>query len=102
MKLPDSFSGLFKNYVFETIDDEKHAALVIKTVLSRGSWEQIMQLFRWYGRERIGEVFLEDYCGLKTLPEPTRRLWELLFVDEAHREDSDDSSKWRCRRLAHG
>ena len=52
MKLPGSFADLFKNYVFEPVDDEKHAALVIKTVLSRGTWEQITWLFRRYGRDR--------------------------------------------------
>ncbi|NPV72066.1 MAG: hypothetical protein HPY55_15780 [Firmicutes bacterium] len=101
MKLPDSFSRVFKNYIFETIDDDKHAALVVKTVLSRGSWEQIMWLFRRYGREKVGEVFLEDYHGPRTLPESTRRLWELLFVDEAERQSAGDRSRWQCRRLAY-
>ena len=44
MNLPDSFSDLFKNYIFETLNDDKHAALVIKTVLSHGRWEQIVWL----------------------------------------------------------
>ena len=100
MNLPESFAGLFKNYIFETLDDDRHAALVIKTVLSRGSWEQIMWLFKRYGREKVGEVFLDDYNGLRTLPESTRRLWELLFVDEADRQGAADESRWRCRRLA--
>ncbi len=102
MKLPDSLSSLFKNYVFESIDDEKHSALVIKTVLSRGSWEQIMWLFQHYGREEVGEVFLDDYYGLRTFPESTRRLWELLFVEQPTRDGSDGASRWRCRRLTPG
>jgi hypothetical protein len=100
MNLPGSFADLFKNYVFPTIDDQKHAALVIKTVLSRGSWEQIMWLFSRYGKQRIGEVFLEDYSGLRTLPESTRRLWELLFVEESEWQGAGDKSRWQCRRLA--
>ncbi len=80
MKLPESFARLFRNYNFEELDDEKHSKLIVKTVLSYGEWEQILWLFRRYGREKIREIFLEDYYGLCTLPEATRALWELLFV----------------------
>ncbi|MGE5484731.1 MAG: DUF6922 domain-containing protein [Ignavibacteriales bacterium] len=101
MKLPDSFSRLFENYIFETIDDDKHATLVVKTVLARGDWDQIMWLFKRYGKERVGEVFLEDYYGLRTLPESTRRLWELLLVDEAEWQNAGNKSRWQCRRLTY-
>ena len=100
MSLPSSFAGLFNSYVFESIDEERHASLIVKTVLSRGTWDQIVWLFGHYGPERIGEVFREDYFGLQTLPEPTRRLWELLFVEETQREKTTGACEWHPRRLA--
>jgi hypothetical protein len=36
MTLPTSLSNLFANYAFESLDSDKHASLVIKTVLARG------------------------------------------------------------------
>lgn len=99
MKLPDSFAGLFRNYIFETIDDERHHKLIIKTVLAHGTWEQIMWLFRHYGREKVKAVFLDDYHGLRTLPDVTLKLWELLFADKPLPEDGDPAAKWRCRRI---
>ena len=44
MTLPSSYAGLFNSHVFESIDEEPHASLIIKTVLSRGTWEQIVWL----------------------------------------------------------
>ncbi len=99
MKLPDCFASLFQNYDFDIIDDERHRSLVIKTVLAQGTWEQILWLFRHYGREKVREVFVEDYYGLQTLPESTRKLWELLFIDEPLPDDPHPLAKWRCRRL---
>lgn len=100
MRLPGSFSGLFRNYDFSALDDDRHRRLIVKTVLERGTWEQILWLFQHYGRDRVREVFLDDYYGLQTLPETTRRLWELLFIEEPPPEDPHPASKWRCRRLA--
>lgn len=104
MKLPSSFAPLFHNYVFDTIDADRHAGFVIKTVLARGTWEQIRWLFEYYGAEKVREVFLDDYYGLQTLPESTRRLWELLFVDESGREprpeENNPAARWCGRRLA--
>lgn len=41
MPLPDFLAGLFRNYRRETIDLEKHCRMVVKTVLARGTWEQV-------------------------------------------------------------
>jgi hypothetical protein len=74
--------------------------MVIKTVLSLGEWEDILWLFRHYGHEKVGEVFLADYYGLQELPEPTRRLWALLFgPDEPAARSDDAASRWGCRRF---
>ncbi len=82
------------------MDDERHSGLVIRTVLSRGTWDQMRWLFRRYGRERVRAVFLDDYFGQRTIPESTRALWELAFVDAASREDPRGARRWRGRRLA--
>lgn len=99
MKLPYSFAPLFHNYIFKTIDSEKHYKFIIKTVLARGAWEHIMWLFEYYGAKKVQEIFLEDYYTLQELPESTRKLWELVFVDEPLQEENNPVAKWRCRRL---
>lgn len=99
MPLPDFLAGLFRNYRRETIDLEKHCRMVIKTVLARGTWEQVLWLFDYYGPEEVREIFREDYYGLRTLPEPTRSLWELVFVENPLPGTDDPAGRWRCRRL---
>jgi hypothetical protein len=100
MRLPESLSNLFANYVFSSLDSEQHASLVIKTVLAHGTWEQIMWLFDFYGRDRVAQIFRDDYFGMKTLPKPTRRLWELVFVDESHWDRTSGLDEWRVTRVA--
>lgn len=100
MRLPDFFTDLFRNYDFDTIDDEKHYKMIIKTVLSRGTLEQITWLFQHYGKGKVREVFREDYYGLRTLPEATRSLWELAFIEKPLQEDNSRASRWRWRRLS--
>ncbi|MCL5934997.1 MAG: hypothetical protein M1543_00625 [Firmicutes bacterium] len=103
MKLPPSFRPLFRNYNFDTIDPEKHFKFIIKTTLTQGSWEQILWLFKHYSKEKVGEAFLEDYYGLRSMPESTRKLWELLFVEKPGAEkDASPVEKWRCRRKSGG
>ena len=97
MAIPSFLEGLFKNYDPHTLDVEKHAEMIIKAVLSRGTWEQVKWVFEQYGVQKVREVFLRDYCGLRTLPESTRSLWELVFVEEPQQEP-DSLEKWRCRR----
>lgn len=55
-------------------------------------------VFERLGVQKVGEVFLRDYYGLGMLPESTRRLWELVFVQEPCQE-LDSMEKLRCRRL---
>jgi hypothetical protein len=105
MKLPDSFKRLFRNYNFQKIDTEKHDKMIIKTTLVLGTWEQILWLFEFYGKNKIGDVFREDLNGLRELPEPVVNLWGLLFldeqqnVDEMERQEAESKlKKWSCRR----
>ncbi len=98
MRLPDSLAGLFRNYGFDALDDERHRGLIVRTVLARGTWEQILWLFRRYGRDGVREVFVEDYYGPRTLPDATRRLWELMFIEQPPPDDPHPAARWRCRR----
>jgi len=109
MKLPKCLSPLFRNYAFDCLDTEEHAELVVKTVLTRGTWEQVMWLFAFYGFDRITDVFLKDIYGLRELPVSTVNLWGLLFLDEKEywdyrrkRESEPRVEKWRPRRLVAG
>lgn len=100
MKLPDDLASFFSNYDADTLDLENQPPLIIKTVLARGTWEQILWLFKYYGYHRVREVFREDYYGLRSLPEPTLRLWELLFISDPLPWEEITKTRWRCRRLA--
>lgn len=80
MKLPEIFTPLFRNYQIDTIDPKKHIDLIVKTVLVHGTWDHILWLFEYYGADRIGKVFLEDFYGMQELPEPVINLWGLLFL----------------------
>ena len=94
MRLPEDFKPLFRNYEFDLLDTDKHASLIIKTVLTRGTWEQIEWLFKFYGFDRIKEVFLEDLHGLRELPLPVIFLWGTIFMEW---EDY-----WKMRKKAVG
>lgn len=98
MILPESFRPLFHNYIFESIDPAQCAEMITYIVLSQGSWEQVEWLFDQFGATKIGEVFRRDYYGLRSLPEPTRNLWQLIFVENPPPPDPDPLAHWRCRR----
>lgn len=100
MHLPDSLGHLFWSYDISSMDTRRHKQTIIKTVLTYGDWEEIEWLFATYGRDTIKEVFLEDYYGLATIPDPTRRLWEILFLPIEKRRERNIIHRWRCRRLA--
>lgn len=80
MKLPKMFAPLFRNYQIGTIDPKQHIDLIVKTALVHGAWDHILWLFEYYGSDRISEVFLEDFYGMRELPEPVVNLWGLLFL----------------------
>lgn len=101
MKLPESFQDLFLNYEFSQMDTQSHPQTIIQRVLSYGDWEQIEWLFQHYGRERVQEIFLLDYYGYQTLPDPTRRLWEICFLSDTVR-DGKRKEQWVCRRDPQG
>lgn len=88
MNLPALLQPLFRNYQAETIDPRRHKKMIIKTVLARGTWEQVRWVLRHYGPVEVRQVFRDDYFGRQSLPEPARRLWGLVFLDEGERSSS--------------
>ena len=105
--MPDELAPLFHNYEPSSIDLDRHAGLVIRTVLAEGTWEQVLWLFREYGWDRVRQTVMADHRGLRTLPEPTRRLWLAVFSDPADTDAAGDDSqdpleRWRCRRIPPG
>lgn len=77
MNIPVELAPLFKNYDLSSMELERSADVIIHTVLTRGSLEQISLLFQLYGFTKIKEIFCNDFFGLRTLPAPTTSLWSL-------------------------
>ena len=110
MSLPDILRPLFHNYRVESIDPERNADLVIKTVLADATgWEQVREVFRLYGWDRVKEAVLRDFHGLRELPESALRLWMVVFAPEEWRREEEENralserelarKKWGARRI---
>ena len=110
MSLPDILRPLFHNYRVETIDPLRNPDLVIKTVLADAtSWDQVREVFRLYGWDRVRESVLRDFRGLRELPESTLRLWMVVFFPEEWRQEEEENQKlpdqelirkkWGMRRI---
>ena len=89
-------ANLLRNYERESLDTERDAGLIIRTVLALGSWEQTKWLFARYGWDRVRQVFWDDANGLATLPESASALWRVMFglPEPVARKDAG----WGCRR----
>ncbi|MGE5586235.1 MAG: DUF6922 domain-containing protein [Bacillota bacterium] len=65
--------------LLDALDDERHRGLIVRTVLARAMWEQMLWLFRRYGRDGVR--------------------WELMFIEQPLPEDPHPAAgRWRCRR----
>jgi hypothetical protein len=107
MNIPVELAPLFKNYDLSSMELERSADVIIRTVLTRGSLEQISLLFQLYGFTKIKEIFCNDFFGLRTLPAPTTSLWSLLFLTEEERREyiswyEDPHQRWAPRRKVTG
>ena len=95
----DEVGSCLANYHLDRIDFERHSDLVILAVLHHGSWEQWLALFRFYGRERVGDVFREDFFGNRSLPVTIRNYWGLVFCPGVTvPELADRMEHWRPTR----
>lgn len=79
-QLPEFLRSYFWDVDFDKLEVEKHAFLVIKRVLDRGSLRDIRWLVKTYRQEKIGGVVLKT----KDLARPTANFWaDLLSLDKS-------------------
>lgn len=66
---------------------------VIATVLPRGGKEAVRWLVRTYGAAAVRDFVVRDAEGMRTLPEPDRRLW--LRVLAPGYPEPGGANRWR-------
>lgn len=92
--------ALFRNLRLETLQPDRDAPMIIRTVLTYGSWDQIEWLFSQFEWERVREVVLADIRGMKALPESVRAFWANVFEPELLTLlRSASADRWRQTRL---
>ena len=65
---PKLNKALFWEIDYQTLDYEKHARFVIGRVLTRGNWEDWLELKRYYGLDKIQNEALQiRHLDKKTL-----------------------------------
>lgn len=74
--------ALFRNHRLETLQPDRDAPMIIRTVLTYGTWEQIEWLFSQFEWARVRAVVLDDICGMRVLPESIRAFWANVFAPE--------------------
>jgi len=75
--IPDSLAPCFQEYVFASLDPERHADLVIERVLTYGDRREVRWLFARLGRTRVREWVL--HSGARRLPWRRFNLWCILL-----------------------
>lgn len=79
MMLPPSIQRLFYRYHADRLDTDRHAAMIIPTVLSDGSVEDWEWLFRVYDWEPI-QAWIAEPGHAAMLPPPMERFWTLILL----------------------
>jgi hypothetical protein len=82
MRLPPSVQRLFHRYHAEQLDTDRHADLIIPTVLADGSLEDWDWLFQVYGWPTIRE-WIAAPGHAAGLPAPMERFWTLILLGTA-------------------
>jgi hypothetical protein len=75
--LQTDMAWLFPEYDFETMDLERHQAVIIERVLERGTWEQLRWLFATYGEATVAEWVRRH--GFRSLSRRSFALWRLAL-----------------------
>ena len=60
--IPRSAAPFFQEYSFESLDPEKHQALVDERILAFGNRQETRWLFSRYGKSAIRKWLQEDGC----------------------------------------
>ncbi len=79
--IPTSFSRLFKEYDFQSMNIDTHANVIIERTLEMGTWEELHWLFHQYGVSRI--IAYIQRLGHRRLSKVTFHYWcKLLEIKE--------------------
>lgn len=80
MAIPISLKRYFWDVEFQELEIEKHAFLIIKRVLDRGTLVDVQWLIKTYGKDEVKKVVL----GTKDLARPTANFWaDMLGLDKS-------------------
>lgn len=83
MTLPDGIQRLFYRHHPERLDTDRHAAIIIPTVLADGSLADCDWLFDVYGRGTLREWIAQPGHAME-LPPPMERFWTLVLLGTPH------------------
>ena len=50
--------GLFWEFNIQSIDLQQHKASVIERIVTRGRWEEFLEMLRFYGQDTVKQVVL--------------------------------------------
>ncbi len=80
--IPVTLKPYFQEYVFENLDPERDAFIVIERALAWGDVPELRWLFARYTRERLAAWVQQ--AGWRCLPQRRFKYWQFFFdLDEA-------------------
>jgi hypothetical protein len=94
MSLPPAIRRLFYRYHADRLDTDRHAAIIIPTVLADGSVEDWDWLFAVYGWDTIA-AWIAQPAHRDLLPTPMASFWSLILLGRP-----ETSSRWDGPRRA--
>lgn len=88
MILPQAIQPLFHRYHADHLDTERHALIIIPTVLQWGNWDQIQWLFQTYGWDRIQDWMTHETLGQGLLSPAVEWFWTGVLLGEPRHAQS--------------
>jgi hypothetical protein len=79
VKLPEAVQRLFHRYHADRLDTERHADVVLATVLAYGSLDDWDWLFQTYGWPRV-RAWIAAPGRAQALPPPMERFWTMILL----------------------
>lgn len=83
--------SLFWDMDIQTVDLEKHKAIVIERILTRGRWEEAREMLAFYGKKTVKQVvlearYLDKYtlafcCAIFNIPKTEFRCYKLAQLN---------------------
>jgi len=76
-QLPADSSWLFPEYLFQEMNLDEYASVIIERILEKGSWAQLRWLFVTYGEPELTEWVRQS--GFRLLSKRSFALWRIVF-----------------------